>query len=196
MLTKTQVEIMKVFVSKITEKFSIKQVSEILRKPYPMIHRSIREIILNKFILKDSKELLSLNYHRNHSELAYIESLRSKEFLDKNKTIKLFVNDILEGFKSDFFIFLVFGSVVEKKNFRDVDVLFIVDDKEISIMEKTAENISSNFSLKLDVNVISTASAYELFSKVYKINVLNETLNKHIILFGAENYYRILKNAR
>jgi len=196
MLTKTQIEIMKVFASKITNKFSIKQVSEILRKPYPLIHRSIKDLMLNKFILKDSKELLSLNYYRNHSELAYIESLRSKGFLGKNKIIELFVNDILEGFKHDFFIFLVFGSSVEKKQFRDIDILLIVDNNQTNSMEKAAENISSNFTLKLDINVISMESAYEMLLKTYKTNVMNETLNNHIILFGAENYYRLLKNVR
>ncbi len=196
MLTKTQIEIMKVFVSKIIEKFSIKQVSEILGKPYPLIHRSIKMLIEQKYLLKDERGLLCLNYRRNHGELAYIESLRSKGFLDKNKTINLFVNDILEGIKQDFFILLIFGSAVEKKDFRDIDVLLIVDNNHLDNTEKAAENISSNFTLKLDVNVVSVESAYEMLSKTYKLNVMNEALNKHLILFGAENFYKILKNVR
>jgi predicted transcriptional regulator len=85
MLTKTQLKIMQVFTSKINEKFSIKQISEILKKTYPLIHRSIQELIRSRLIVKDNKELLSLNYKENHQTLAYIESLRARIFLEKNK---------------------------------------------------------------------------------------------------------------
>jgi hypothetical protein len=34
-------------------------------------------------------------------------------------------------------------------------------------------------------------SAYEMLAKRDKVNILNETLNKHLLLFGAENYYKI-----
>ena len=68
MLTKTQTKIIGVFASKINEKFSIKQVSEIMKKPYPLVHRSMRYLIENNFITKDNKELLSLNYKENHSK--------------------------------------------------------------------------------------------------------------------------------
>ena len=196
MFTKTQVEIMKVFSSKINEKFSIKQVSEILKKPYPLIHRSTALLIKDNFILKDSKELLSLNYKENLMEIAYIESLRAKQKL-KNKSFSLFVHDVLTNMSSDFFIFLVFGSFVESDSSRDIDILLIAEDKEkISNIEKIIDNTADNFSLKIHANVVSLESAYEMLSKRDNLNIMNETLNKHILIFGAENYYRLLKNAR
>jgi len=196
MLTKTQTEIMKVFVSKINDRFSIKQISEILKKPYPLIHRSTKLLINEGLLLKDDKNLISLNYKHNFQTLAYIESLRADAFL-RDKTLKLFAKDVFEKFKEDFFIFIIFGSFVESKKPRDIDVLLIVQKKEkINEIERAVSNIASSFSKKLDINVIAIESAYEMFAKRDSINVLNETLNKHIILFGAENYYRILKNAR
>ena len=76
MITKTQIRIMKIFVSRITDKFSIKQVSEIMKKPYALVHRSIIPLIKEGLITKDEKELLFLNYRENLAELAYIESIR------------------------------------------------------------------------------------------------------------------------
>ena len=196
MFTKTQAEIMKVFASKITGRFSIKQVSEILKKPYPLIHRSIKALIEQNFLVKDEKELISLNYKKNHSEIAYIESERSKEKI-RNKSLLLFFNDLNEKIGEDFFVLLIFGSFIEKDNPRDIDILIILDSNEnVNKTEKIANNIASNFSLKLDINIISKESAYEMLSKRDNKNVMNETLNKHLILFGGENYYRILKNAR
>jgi predicted transcriptional regulator len=196
MFTKTQIEIMSVFVSKINEKFSIKQISEIINKAYPLVHRSIKALIEEGLLIRDNKELLSLNYRGNSQYIAYIESLRTDKFL-KNKVISLFTKDALDRINLDFFVFLVFGSSVESKEPRDIDILLIVQEKEkINEVERIVSNIASNFSKKFDINVISAESAYEMLNKRDSINILNETLNKHILLFGAENYYRILKNAR
>ncbi|MFH1249068.1 MAG: hypothetical protein V1660_02860 [archaeon] len=196
MFTKTQAEIMKVFVSKINENFSIKQISEIIKKAYPLVHRSVKSLVNGGFLIKDKRGLLSLNYCENFGDIAYIESLRKDEFL-KDKIMKMFVLDVLSKINSNFFVFLVFGSAVESREPRDIDILLITPRKEeVNETEKIVANISSNFSKKFDINVISAESAEEMLGKRESTNMLNETLNKHIILFGAENYYRILKNAR
>lgn len=195
MFTKTQIEIMKIFVSKIDKKFSIKQISDILKKKYPLIHRSIKPLIEKNYLLKDEQELISLNYRGNQMELAFLESIRKSEWLNKNKDAKLFFQECLRSIQADFFISMVFGSSVEKRG-RDIDFLFILNEKELEKNEKIIRNISENFTLNLDINVIPVESAYEMLSKREEANVLNELLNKHIILFGGENFYRILNNAR
>lgn len=197
MLTKTQVKIMQVFASRINEKFSIKQIAKELRKPYALIHKSIKPLINGKVVGRDNKELLSLNYRENFSTLSFIEGLRAKEFLNKQKLFSLFVNDVLRNIKLNYFVFLVFGSAVENANPRDIDILLIVEHKEkINEIEKFLENIASSFSINLHINVIHLESAYEMLAKREQANLMNECLNKHILLYGAENYYTILKNAR
>lgn len=195
MLTKTQLKIMEIFVSQIRETFSIKQISEIIEKPYPLVHRSIKPLIEKKITMKDKRGLLSLNLKDNYMELVYVESLRKNIFLDKNKTIKLFVKDVLEKIGLDFFIFLFFGSYVKKDNARDIDVLIVLDKHEnIGKIERIINNISSNFSLQFDINIISVESMHEMLFKRHEKNIINETLNNHILIFGAENYYGALKD--
>ena len=197
MLTKTQIEIMKIFVSKIGKQFSINEISEYLKKPYALIHRSMQDLIRNKFILADEKKLLSLNYKENLEELSFIESTRTKIALTKQNSVSLFVKDCLKEIKEDFFIFLIFGSFAEKNKFNDLDIIMILDTQiRTEQAEKIIKNIASNFSFKTDLHVISKESAYEMFSKREQINILNESLNKHLIVFGGENYYKILSNAR
>jgi len=197
MLTKTQIEIMKVFTSKIDEKFSINKIATQLDKFYPLVHRSIKPLIGKGLLVKDKNDLISLNYKADYSEFAHIEEVKKEEFLKENDSLRMFSRDVLDRIKLDFFILLVFGSSVESKNPRDIDILFIIGDKDdINETEEFLNNIAFAFSNKFDINVISVKSAYEMLSKRDKLNVMNETLNKHILLFGAENYYRILKNAR
>jgi len=195
MFTKTQTEIMKVFVSKINSKFSIKQIAENMGKKYAVVHGSIIVLIKENYLLRDEQELISLNYRQNQPELAYIESLRAKTFLSKDKDFQLFNQDCSKAIGTDFFISILFGSSVEKKG-RDIDLLFIFPEDEVEKREKIIRNVARNFTLNLDINVISIEGAYEMLSKYEKTNVLNELLNKHVILFGGENFYRILNNAR
>jgi len=197
MITKTQIEIMKIFTSKIDRKFSINEISKELKKPYALIHRSIQELIKNKLILIDEKKLLSLNYNDNLAELSFIESIRTKNRLEGERSISLFINDCFKGLHEEFFTLLIFGSFVEEKKFNDIDIIIILDNQSnLEQTEKIIKNIASNFSFKIDLHVLSIEGAREMFSKREQINILNESLNKHLIAFGAENYYRILLNAR
>ncbi len=197
MFTKTQIEILKVFTASIEKKFSIKEIAEHLGSPYPLIHRSIQALLKDHFLVKDDKELISLDYRKNQGELAYVEYLRAKEAMRKDKTLMLFAQDVIERVKLDYFIFLVFGSFVEKANYRDIDILFIIEDEaKVHEIEKAVQNIAGNFSKNFEIQVISVKSAHEMLSKREKVNIMNETLNKHILLFGAEYYYRMVKHAR
>ncbi|MFA5856417.1 MAG: hypothetical protein WC867_03600 [Candidatus Pacearchaeota archaeon] len=197
MLTKTQIKILEIFVSRIIERFSIKQISEILNKPYPLIHRSIAPLISREIILKDDKGYLYLNYKKNFTLFSYIESLRKDNFIKNNKILGLFFNDILNKLNLDFFILLVFGSSVVSNNPKDLDLIFISEDEsKINHLEKQIINISKDYTKEFDINVISIKSVYEMLSKRDSINILNESLNNHIIIYGGEFFYKILKNAR
>ena len=57
MLTKTKSKILKIFVSKINQRFSIREISLLLKMKYPLVHRSIKPLIEEGYILKDNKEL-------------------------------------------------------------------------------------------------------------------------------------------
>src|SRR3989344_53309 len=152
MFTKTQIAILKVFTASIEKRFSIKEVAEHLKSPYPLIHRSIQALLTEHFLVKDDKELISLNYRQNQGALAYVEFLRTKEALRKDKTLMLFMQDVLERVKLDYFIFLVFGSFVEKKSYRDIDILFIIEDEtKVHESEKNLQNIAENFSKNFEI---------------------------------------------
>ena len=197
MLTKTQIEIMKVFVSKINKKFSINEISEILKKPYALIHRSMQKLIKNGIVILDDKRLLSVNYKDNFALLSFVESLRVKYYLARKKAVLLFIKDCLNEINEDFFVFLIFGSFAENGKFNDIDIIIILDNpSNTERTEKIVKNVASNFSFKIDLHVISKESAREMFSKREQANILNESLNKHLIVFGGENYYKILSNDR
>ncbi len=195
--TKTQLGIMEIFVSQITEKYSINQIAKMLKKPYALTYNSIKDLINKGFLIKDKNELLSLNYKENHSELAYVESIRKSSLFKRNTTIKFFNDDFNKKLELDFFTILIFGSTVISNKGKDIDVLVIIENPEkVESIQRYLNQITGLSTNKFDAHVIAVESVYEMFSQWEQRNVMNETLNKHIILYGAENYYRMLKNAR
>ena len=164
---------------------------------YAHVYRSIQPLIKNKYIIKDEKEYLSLNISGNFSLFSYIEHLRYLDFIDaRNSSIQLIISDILKEINEDFFTIIIFGSSIVTNKFNDLDILIIIDD--MSKIEKTEKNILQIInlrSIKVDCHVVSKESVYEMLSNRNKLNVINEIFNKHIIPFGAENFYRMIKDA-
>ena len=106
----------------------------------------------------------------------------------------MFTQEVIQKFPEDFFIFLLFGSTITAKKPRDIDILFITNDtKKITTTEKTLYNRSRNYEQKIDINVISPESVYEMLAKREELNIMNELLNKHLIIYGAETFYRLIQ---
>jgi hypothetical protein len=200
MLTKTQAKIMQLFTANITKAFSIRQVERDLNISYPLIHRAITPLIKsNQYLILNENNLVQLNYQNHHNVLAYVESLRKDELFHKNyaKPINYFIEEVLDKFDQEYFIIILFGSAVESNKPRDYDILFIFENNKVANeRERTIDIIASNHSDKFHIQSIGTESVFEMSKKRNQKNVLNELLNKHIIIYGAENFYRLLKHAR
>ncbi|MBN2142006.1 hypothetical protein JW711_01630 [Candidatus Woesearchaeota archaeon] len=200
MLTKNQARILQVFAGRITEQFSMREVAKILNKDSSLVRRATLPLIEQGLLSQVKNKQLVLNYRSNHQVLSYIEYLRSKDFLSKprNKSIGMFAEEIVGTVQEDDFVLLVFGSAVTSEKPGDIDILLIVKDvQQVEPNEKILHNIARNFhSVKFDINVVCFASVYEMLSTRDQLNVMNEILNKHIILHGAETFYRLLTNGR
>lgn len=201
-LTKTQLKIMQLFTAKAIELFTIRQVERELNIDYSLVHRAITPLIKEHTLLILNKQgRLSLNIRNSHDTLAYVEYLRRNEFLKntKNRYLAMCLKEFIKKFKEESFVLAVFGSAVNKDNPRDIDILLIVDQAEkIESAEKQLYNISRNYELDklFHIVCISFESVYEMLSKREERNVMNEVLNKHLIIYGAELFYRLIERGR
>ncbi|MEK6874249.1 MAG: hypothetical protein AABX52_00700 [Nanoarchaeota archaeon] len=196
-ISKSTAKILEFFVGHITESFTLREVARRLKMHVSLTHRAIQPLINSKIIEQDKHKNLLLNYKNHHETLAFAEYLRRDDFLKQYKDIKLFTEEIINKIKEDNFILLIFGSAVESSKPRDVDILLIVDKTDkIEFHEKFLHNIASNYNLPFEERVIGFESVYEMLSKRDEKNVVNEILNKHIILYGAELFYRLIERGR
>ena len=198
MFTGTQLKIMGLFASRITERFSLRGVAKELGMHHALAYRACRQLIKDGLIIADG-ERYTLNYRENHQELAYFEHLRSRAFLSrpKNKTLELFAEDMVAKFPYGYFVLCVFGSAVVTTNPRDTDLLVIIERTgDIESAEKAVYNIARNYTLKIHQVVVSFESVEGMLSARDDRNVINESLNRHLILYGAELFYRLVKKGR
>lgn len=193
---------MQLFTGRITESFSIRQVERELNVDYSLVHRAIKPLIDKHKLLNETEHgRVVLNFREHHNILTYAEYLSRDTLLNKPKQrdVRMCLDAFIKKFKEESFVLLLFGSVVNKTDPRDIDVLLIVNstDKTESA-EAFLHNVSRDYELdeKLHIVCISYESVYEMLGKREQCNVMNEVLNKHIIVHGAELFYRLLDRGR
>ena len=196
LFTKTEIKILELLVSKPIQKFTIREISRLIKKNLKIVHTSIQRLITKKIILKDEQRHLHLNYQANFSDLAYVENLRKERFFLQHHNIKIAAADFLKKTKEMFFVLLIFGSYAEGNQHKssDLDILAILpqEDKNNSFERE----LNSCLSLSLPrphLQMISQASFKEMIAQRDEINIANEVLSKHIFIFGAEIYYKMLR---
>jgi hypothetical protein len=198
-LNKSTVKVLQLFAGHMTESFTLREVARRLKMHVSLAHRAIQPLISEKIVLHDKHKNLSLNYKVHHETLAYVEYLRRDELLNKAKykEIALFAEETKKKIKEDNFILLIFGSAIDSDKPRDIDVMLIVDNiDKVDFHERFLDNIASNYNLPFEERVICFESVYEMLAKRDEMNVMNEILNKHVILYGAESFYRLIQRGR
>jgi len=197
MLTKNQYKIMQLAVSSLTKRFSIREIARILKMNNSLAHRTITPLIHKNIFIKDEQGYLSLDYNKNHYLLSFSEYLRRNLFLKKHKSISLLTDDVVEKFPFSYFSLLIFGSTVISSKPTDLDLMLIVEKTEdIELAEKYLYNLTRRYTLKVHSLVLSFESVFEMLGSREENNVVNEVLNKHIILYGAELFYKLLRKGR
>lgn len=190
--TKSEIAVLELFVSKILESFTIREVSRLIKKDLKIVHTSIKKLLSSGFFIKE-KNGLRLNYQLNISDLAYIENLRKDEFFKKHSLIKIHIHNFLSKCDNKFFILLIFGSYALGKESKqsDIDLLAITPQKDDKFERQLKSSLSSS-STEFHVTLIDKSSFKEMLAKRDEINVVNECLNDHILLYGAEHFYALL----
>lgn len=198
-LNRTSAKVLQLFAGHITESFTLREVARELHMHVSLVHRAIKPLITQSIIQKDKHKNLSLNYRAHHETITFVEYLRRDDLLNNSryKDIKLFAEDVFNKIEEEGYVLLLFGSVVGSDKPRDIDILLIVDDtNKVEFHEKFLHNIASHYILPFEERVISFESVYEMLAKREEMNIMNEIVNKHIIIYGAELFYRLIQKGR
>ena len=196
MMTKTQEQILKLLLSKPEEHLSMRQIARLLGKSYALTYNNIQKLIKTEIVrTKDvpPAQIVSLSDQAPTSVLVDIERKRTDDFLVKHAWLSLYRKDILSAVESPFFVMIVFGSYAKGTETKgsDLDIFIIAPAKEdIPALEKVAQQYTK---AKKGIVVVDVHGFLEMIKNQNTLNVGNEARKHHILLYGAETYYELLK---
>ena len=199
MATKTQIEILKLLISSPEKPLTIRGIARALHKSYTLVYNNLASLEKEKIIASESvppARIITLNPFAPSEMLIDIEQERKREFLKKYPWAQVMLEDALSAAKDIFLIVMVFGSYAKGKETpkSDIDLLIVVDEKrKISSMEGIFQNIYTK--IKKGVHVVDADNFKVMIKNSNELNIGNEAKKHHIIMYGAEAYYQLLKNA-
>lgn len=194
MLSKTETKILALLFDDLTIEHSIREIALTLNLPYPQIHRSISSLKKKQLTKKQKKgksQIITLNLNEIHHEYVNVEIERIKIITKKYKIIKLLIED-LHKLNYHHFTCILFGSYADKKATKDsdIDLLFIIPEEyDYEKFERFVKH--TIITKKTDINITTEKGLIEMWNTPMKLNVGNELLRKHIILFGAEQFLKL-----
>ncbi len=132
----------------------------------------------------------SINISQKYTQIA-INFLLRKECQEANPKIKRWINE-LEKLKPHTEIIILFGSVLTKKEYQDVDILIVLNNSQLKKANQTIKEIN-NINIKKIHAVKQTK--YDIIRNVRKKHeILLEALKKGLVLSGYEKYIEMIND--
>jgi len=171
--------------------FNVNQVAKNISISVGSAHEILQDL-KKKGMIKSMDLGASIYYKLNLNSLDVIDIC--KMILRENKRTlpsiaKIYAEEIEKFDKAD--IIILFGSILIKENFNDVDVLFITNKvKEVNLFCNEISKIRTK-------SVNPLIMTYDDIIKNIKIKqkVILEIINKGIVIKGEEKFMGALKNA-
>lgn len=188
-ITKLELLIASQITKDFTRLWSINELATSIKKKYRPVYAAVQRMIQKNILEKNNNNLVKPKFQNTH----VFEAGEKKRILEiKNKDI-LIIQKKLSNMQSMFFTAVLFGSSVNRKG-NDIDLLIILPDSEDidCFQKKTQKALGSFFSL-IDLNIITVKSCYEMLNKPNKVNVMNEIMKNHLVIYGFEAFYNIIK---
>lgn len=195
-LEKTDFEVLGFLIESLNKEFSIKEIADRLKRPYVKIHSSIKRLKNKKIIkeeIKGKSHYCSIDYKNNINVVCFISSQKAREFLLKNKKIKLIIEDIIANIKIPNYTLLLFGSYAKSNadKHSDLDIAVIGSSEDKEEIERIINSVKRVFSL----DIHSLEFSYKEFIEMLKskeMDVGKEIVKNNIIFRGCEQFYNCL----
>ncbi len=190
----TAIKILVFLVSHKKEEFTIRGIAQAIAVDYKSVHGTVQELI--KANLVRAKKigqtvLCSINPTGFNADVFKTELLRREELL-KNKDLSSMYS-YFKDIQEPFFILLLFGSYASGKNKKgsDIDLMLITDNEDT---KRKMKNKIALIPREIHLTEFNSAEFISML-KTTGFNVGREVFYNNVILYGIEDYYRLLQHA-
>jgi predicted nucleotidyltransferase len=197
-LTKEEVKIIDLFRTGLFKQYTIREIAKnINKKSYNWVFKAIGKLKRLEIINSETKgnsNICSINL-QNNLTLIYLSFLEQERIGEKLplKNIKI----LLESIPVKYYTFIITGSYASGKQTSksDLDIAVIVENKEDS--KKVFAVLKNKGELMIPKAHIFVFNKEEFLKMLLdkEENYGKQIFGNNIIIFGAENYYLILREA-
>ncbi|MBI2151503.1 nucleotidyltransferase domain-containing protein [Candidatus Woesearchaeota archaeon] len=197
MLNKTQLKILSYLIDNSHKHLGIRELARNISCVYYLVQRNVQHLKKEKIIRLEragKTDLIFLNSQVDLNHLIEAEEFKRENFYLQYPYLRVVLKKIISETKLCFFILLVFGSYAKNQPRKDsdLDLLVIVpQQKHAELMGRIISSVARISTVNLHETIVSEKS-FHLMHKKNELNVANEAKEKHILIYGCENYYKLI----
>ncbi len=197
MATKTQLKIISYLLDHKEKLLGIRELAREISSAYYLVRKNILQLKSRGIVViqrAGKTDLLSLSKPLSHPFLIEAENFKREHFFKKYPSLRITLQKIIEQASSSFFILLVFGSYTKQpRQDSDLDLLIITPTtQQAGLIQKAISSVARTSPLKIHETILTEKTFQSLLQKK-ELNVVTEALEKSILIYGAENYYKLLQ---
>ena len=198
-LIKRKANILRPFVKEPWRKFTISDIKKIIRnKSHHYVFNALKDFT-SLGLIKEEKKGNTNSYNLNYENEEHINYLALVESVIKEERKDILYNNlskITNKLKSPFYTLLICGSYAEKKqnSASDMDISFIIPNSESKKQFEIALKEGELIIPEVHGFIFTQDEVYQMLTN-NEFNYGKEFAKKHIIIQGAEMYYKILFEA-
>lgn len=192
MLKKDELKVLKVLFNDFTKNHTIRGLSKELNQKYIQTYRTIKSLADSDNIYLEklgNSKVAKIDFIKFNLNYIIVEFERLKDHV-RNKNLEIIHKRIINLHEN--IICLLFGSQIKKTSIKsDFDLLFVIPEQfNYSSFERKVKNQLAPYNC--DINIVTEKGLLDMWSNPKKLNVGNEILKSHIILYGAEHFFNLL----
>jgi len=192
----TSIEILKFLTANLIRDFTILKIAQGTGKTIRLTYATVERLVKDRMIIREEKanlKLCRLNL-RMPQVVAFIESIRWRDFVERRRELSLLASDILQRCELPYLTLLVFGSYARGTATKrsDLDILIIVPDRKFEeSMEVAVKSARALSKITLHHIIVSYSEFVNMLGEK-KTNIAKEALEARYIAYGAEPFYEMV----
>src|SRR3989344_784491 len=173
--------------------FTIHEISNALKQYYSLVHRTVEKLSKDNIIVrkKTGKAYvcsLNLENEKTHVLLTLSEIERKEEFYEKNKEIRLILEDLVDSLKEVFrtklYSIVLFGSYAKGTASKDSDIDILILAKNKAPIFRKIKDLYAKYGREINVIILTPKELEQQKQKEF----VKEIIKNHYILYGSEKF--------
>ncbi len=200
-----KLKIVALFSKELNMELTIHQIKNKLKRSYHLTYDNTTELINQNIVnkkIRGHSTVCSLNLKNEKTKaLLILNSIDEKEQFLNKKAIKSLFEKLVDNItnKIEILSIILFGSYakgVETKS-SDIDLLIISDKKDKNnLIQREISALETMYGYKINQIVVTTKMFKDMVTSKAELNVGKEALNNHILLYGAETFWKMVLEAK